>query len=63
MKKVIGIILIIIGLITLPKVFTSSGFETFGGIIGVSIVTFLPAYFLLKSKKVTHSDNPTEKDS
>jgi hypothetical protein len=51
MKNVFGIIFIVVGLICLPQVFTSSAPETIGGVIGVSLVTFLPAFFLLRSKK------------
>lgn len=53
MKKVLGIILIVVGLITLPQVFTSTSdaIEAVGAFIGVSIVTFLPAFFLLRNKK------------
>ena len=51
MKKVLGIILIVIGLVCLPQVIAPNAATTIGGFIGVSLVTFLPAYFLLKSKK------------
>lgn len=53
MKKVFGIILILAGLITLPQVFshTSGIAEAFGGLMGVSLVSFLPAYFLIRNKR------------
>lgn len=51
MKKVFGIIFVVVGLICLPQAFTPSVPETIGGLIGVSLVTFLPAYFLLRNKK------------
>lgn len=51
MKKVFGIILVIVGLVCLPQAFTPSVPETIGGLIGVSLVTFLPAYFLLRNNK------------
>lgn len=51
MKKIFGIIFLVVGLICLPQVFTSNAPETIGGLIGVSLVTFLPAYFLLRGKK------------
>jgi hypothetical protein len=60
MKKVLGIILIGVGVITLPKVFSLDGLETLGGLIGVSLVTFLPAYFLLREKN-NFGINQTEK--
>ena len=51
MKKIFGIILLVVGFVCLPKVFAPSFLETIGGLIGVSIVTFLPAFFLLRGKK------------
>ena len=52
MYKVFGIVLIVVGLATLPKALsTSSGAEAFGAFIGVSIVTFLPACFLLMKRR------------
>lgn len=51
MKKVFGIILIVVGVICLPQVFTPSVPETIGGLMGIGIVTFLPAFFLLRNKK------------
>ena len=59
MKKVFGIIFLVVGLICLPQVFTSSAPETIGGLIGVSLVTFLPAYFLLRNKK-DNNDNKNQ---
>lgn len=51
MKKVFGFFLIVVGLICLPQVITPNAATTIGGLIGVSLVTFLPAYFLLRPKK------------
>ena len=51
MKKIFGIIFRVVRFICLPKAFTRSFPETFGGLIGVSLVTFLPAFFLLRGKK------------
>lgn len=49
MRKVFGIFLIIVGLVALMKALPSpSGLEALGTIIGVSIVSFLPAYFLAR---------------
>lgn len=49
MRKVFGIFLIVVGLVAIMKALPSpSGLETLGTIIGVSIVSFLPAYFLLR---------------
>ena len=57
MKKVFGIILIVVGIVCLPQVIAPSSAETIGGLLGVSLVTFLPAYFLLRSKKDTEDPN------
>jgi hypothetical protein len=51
MKKIFGIILIVVGIFTLPKVFSTNGFASVGGLVGVGLITFLPAYFLLKKGK------------
>ena len=52
MRKLFGIILIIVGLVAIIKALpSSSGFEALGAIIGVSIVTFLPAYFFIRKKR------------
>lgn len=51
MKKVFGIILIVVGLVCLPQIVVPNVAETIGGLIGVSLVSFLPAYFLLRNKK------------
>lgn len=56
MKKIFGIILLVVGFVCLPQVFTPSVPETIGGLIGVSLVTFLPAFFLLRNKKDNSND-------
>lgn len=56
MKNVFGIILIILGIICIPKIISPSGGETIGGLIGISLFTFLPAYFLLRRKKNENSN-------
>ena len=33
------------------QAFTPSAPETIGGLIGISLITFLPAFFLLRNKK------------
>ncbi|MGM9839297.1 MAG: hypothetical protein ACI307_04430 [Sodaliphilus sp.] len=58
MKKVFGIILIMVGLICFPRVFTPNAPKLAGGLIGVILVTFLPVYFLLRNKK---NDNNSSK--
>ena len=51
MKTIIGIGLIILGLITLSNYpnLGKDAAETFGAIIGVGILSFLPGILLLKS--------------
>ena len=56
MKKIFGFFFLVVGFICLPKAFTHSFPETFGGLIGVSLVTFLPAFFLLRGKKDDNSN-------
>lgn len=51
MKKVIGVVFILLGIICIPKVITPDVYETIGGIIGISLVAFLPAFLLLRNKK------------
>lgn len=51
MKKFFGIIFLVVGFACLPQVLTPSFPGTIGGIIGISLVTFLPAFFLLRNKK------------
>lgn len=50
MKKVFGILFLIWGIIGLPGclAFTVSG--TIGRLIGNALITFLPAYLLLRNK-------------
>jgi uncharacterized membrane protein YjjP (DUF1212 family) len=51
MKNAIGIGLIILGIITLFRYpnLGADGAETFGAIIGVGLITFLPGYLLIRS--------------
>ena len=57
MKKVLGIILRIVGSVCMPQAFTPSAAETIGGLIGISLITFLPAFFLLRNKKDENDEN------
>ena len=58
MKKTFGYVLIGVGVVALFKMFTSDSFhggvEIFGGLIGASLFTFLPGYFLVRNKKNFH---------
>ena len=56
MKKIFGFFFLVVGFICLPKAFTPSVPERVGGLIGVSLVTFLPAFFLLRGKKDDNSN-------
>lgn len=62
MKQVLGIILLVCGLIAfirfLPECHDAPTF--FGGLIGVGLVTFVPAYFCLRPKS---SDNGKKWDN
>ena len=53
MKKVFGILFVILGIVCLPSVFAPSAAETIGRLIGWAITSVIPAYFLLRytSKK------------
>lgn len=55
MKKVFGVILIIVGVVCIPQVIGTGGADSTGALIGVSLVTFLPAYFLLRTNKTKDS--------
>ena len=51
MKKFFGILFVIIGIVSLPGIFAPSAAESLGRLLGLSLVTFLPAYFLLRNNK------------
>ena len=57
MKKFFGIIFLVVGIICLPKVISPSIPETIGGIIGISLVSLLPAYFMLRNDDENNSKN------
>ena len=62
MKKFFGILFVIIGIVRLPSVFAPSVAESIGRLIGLSLYSFLPAYFLLRNsnKKEENKDNKDE---
>ena len=49
MKKVFGILFVILGIVCLPSVFAPSAAETIGRLIGWAITSVIPAYFLLRN--------------
>lgn len=51
MKKVFGILFLIWGIIGLPGCLALTVSGTIGRLIGNALITFLPAYFLLRNKK------------
>ena len=57
MKKVFGILFIVLGIVCLPSVFAPSAAETIGRLIGWSLTSVIPAYFLLR-----HSGKKDEND-
>lgn len=49
MKKFFGILFVVLGIVSLPSVFAPNAAESIGRLIGLSLMTFLPAYFLLRN--------------
>lgn len=49
MKKFFGILFVILGVICLPSIFAPSAAETIGRLIGWSLTSVIPAYFLLRN--------------
>lgn len=62
MKKIFGILFIILGIVCLPAVISPSFAESVGRLIGMSLWTFLPAYFLLRNsnKKDEEKENQAQ---
>ena len=64
MKKIIGILFVVFGIVLLPQSFEPSLPGTIGRLIGMSLVSFLPAYFLLRnSGKNEGADKEEKKDN
>ena len=58
MKKIFGFLFVVVGIACLPGIIAPSFAETIGRLIGVSLVSFLPAYFLLRNNsKGNESEN------
>ncbi len=49
MRKIFGILFVILGVVCLPSVFAPSAAETIGRLIGWAITSVIPAYFLLRN--------------
>ena len=49
MKKVFGILFIVLGVVCLPSVFAPSAAEFIGRLIGWALTSVIPAYFLLRN--------------
>jgi hypothetical protein len=49
MKKVFGILFLIVGIVSLPSVIAPNAAEMIGRLIGLSLFSFIPAYFLLRN--------------
>ncbi len=49
MKKVFGILFVVFGVVCLPSVLAPSLAETIGRLIGWSLTSAIPAYFLLRN--------------
>ena len=49
MKKFFGFLFVVLGIVCLPGVFAPNAAESIGRLIGLSLVSFLPAYFLLRN--------------
>jgi hypothetical protein len=56
MKKFFGILFVVFGFVCLPSVLSPSAAESLGRMIGLSLMTFLPAYFLLRNNKKEEND-------
>lgn len=57
MKKVFGILFIVFGIVCLPGVFAPSAAETIGRLIGWSLTSVIPAYFLLRKRGKKDENN------
>ena len=58
MKKVFGILFLIVGIVSLPSVIAPNAAEMIGRLIGLS---FIPAYFLLRNSGKKQEDGSKDK--
>lgn len=64
MKKVFGILFLIVGIVSLPSVVAPNAAEMIGRLIGLSLFSFIPAYFLLRnSGKKQNKENDSNEAS
>lgn len=56
MKKFFGILFVVFGIVSLPGVFAPNAAESIGRLIGLSLMSFLPAYFLLRNSNKKKED-------
>lgn len=62
MKKVFGILFLIVGIVSLPSVIAPNAAEMLGRLIGLSLFSFIPAYFLLRNSGKKQEDDKKEKE-
>ena len=61
MKKVFGILFLIVGIVSLPSVIAPNAAEMIGRLIGLSLFSFIPAYFLLRKSGKKQEDGSKDK--
>lgn len=57
MRKVFGIMFIVLGIVCLPSVFAPNVYEFIGRLIGWALTSVIPAYFLLRNKGKEEENN------
>lgn len=62
MRKIFGILFIVLGIVCLPSVFAPSAAEFIGRLIGWALTSVIPAYFLLRNSSGKKNDNQNDKD-
>lgn len=63
MKKVFGILFLIVGIVSLPSVIAPNAAEMLGRLIGLSLFSFIPAYFLLRNSGKKQENDDKDKGS
>ena len=62
MKKLIGALFIVFGIFCLPGCLAPSVAESVGRLIGTILISFLPAYLLLREKGKKDEDKEGKKE-